>query len=93
MNERDMAAWIEQEQREHPWADEETARHLVEDHLRDDIHYYDRALNRDQRMADDDPFPEEEERREKHGHGKHGKNGAIAIVFGKPDDRDPFPED
>ena len=70
MNERDMAAWIEQEQREH----------------------YDRALNRDQRMADDDQFPEEEERREKHGHGKHGKNGAVAIVFGKPDD-DPFPED
>lgn len=97
MKEREMAEWIEAEMRRHPWADEDTARRIVEDNLRDDIHWYDKALNRDQRMAEDDadPFPERDEREERRER-RHGKPGAVAIVFGaKPakDDADPFPED
>ena len=54
-------------------------------------------------MEDDDPFPEDrdeqDERRPRRRRGpgewadRNGKPGAVAIVFGKPANDDPFPED
>ena len=98
MTEREMGDWIAEEKERHPRADDETLRRIVEDNLRYDIHYYDRALNRDQRMAaddEDDPFPEHDRRDDKRGGRRHGKPGALVIAFGKPahDEADPFPEE
>ena len=97
MDKRQMDEWIAGEMRRHPWADERIARKIVEDNLRDDIHYYDRALNKDQRMADEvggpsedemrDPYPsddeeEDEEDEEERKRHRHGPKGGVLIVFG-----------
>ena len=97
----DMKKAIEQEQKEHPWADEDIARKLVEDHLREDPDYYgsgdeggeeedDSALFGPTR--EDDPYPEEEEK--EHHHGQKKPTLVIAMMSGKEkDNRDPYPED
>lgn len=64
MDKRQMDEWIAGEMRRHPWADERIARKIVEDNLRDDIHFYDHALNKDQRMADEVGGPSEDEMRD-----------------------------
>jgi len=97
MDKRQMDEWIAGEMRRHPWADERIARKIVEDNLRDDIHFYDHALNKDQRMADEvggpsedemrDPYPsddeedDEEDEEERRRH-RHGHKGGVLIVFG-----------
>lgn len=64
MDKRQMDEWIAGEMRRHPWADERIARKIVEDNLRDDIHFYDHALNKDQRLADEVGGPSEDEMRD-----------------------------
>lgn len=93
----DMKKAIAIEQKEHPWADEEIARKLVEDHLRDDPNYYgdeeegpeeedDSALFGPTR--DDDPYPEEElgpdeeELGPKHGPKHDGGKPELVIAIG-----------
>lgn len=98
----DMKKAIAIEQKEHPWADEEIARKLVEDHLREDPNYYGDEEGPEEEEDDsalfgptreDDPYPEddEEEGREHH----HGKKPMLVIEFGGKgkDERDPYPED
>ena len=62
MDKRQMEEWIAFELRKHPWADDRIARRIVEDNLRDDVHFYDRALDRDMEEAEDDDLPLDEER-------------------------------
>lgn len=84
----DMEKAIAVEREEHPWADEEIARKLVEDHLRDDPDYY--AGAGEDEGEEGDPYPEHGE--EHHGHGKP----ALVISIGgkpKPKDEDPYPEE
>ena len=57
-----MEEWIAFELRKHPWADDRIARRIVEDNLRDDVHFYDQALDRDMEEAEDDDLPLDEER-------------------------------
>ena len=87
----EMKRAIAIEKEEHPWADDEIARKLVEDHLRDDPSYYDGMEEED----DGDPYPEESPMPSKHGHGK--PELVIAIGAGKPkkneEEGDPYPED
>ena len=97
MDKRQMDEWIADEMRRHPWADDRIARKIVEDNLRYDIHYYDKALNEDQRMVEEgadergdemrDPYPddedEDEEEEEPRRHRGPGKpKGGVLIVFG-----------
>lgn len=95
-----MKKAIEVELREHPWATEEIAQKLVEDHLRDDPNYYggtpeeeEEELPDDEEAPREDPFPEDEEEEEEprrpHPHGKP----TLTIVFGAKPKKDPFPED
>lgn len=95
-----MKKAIEVELREHPWATEEIAQKLVEDHLRDDPNYYgeelegDDELPEDEEAMKDDPFPEDEEEEEEEPMHKHGHpKPSLTIVFGAKPKKDPFPED
>ena len=89
----EMKKAIAVEKEEHPWANDEIARKLVEDHLRDDPTYYDGM--EDDEEDDGDPYPEEERGPKHRGHGK--PELVIAIGAGKPkkgeEEGDPYPED
>ena len=80
----DMEKAIAVEREEHPWADEEIARKLVEDHLREDPDYYGDAA--EEEGEEGDPYPEE----------GHGKKPSLTISIGmkpKKVEEDPYPEE
>ena len=90
--ERKIDDMVAELRRRHPWLDIETAKRIADDDVKAEME-----------MEDDDPFPEDrdeqDERRPRRRRGpgewadRNGKPGAVAIVFGKPANDDPFPED
>lgn len=80
--ERKIDDMVAELRRRHPWLDIETAQRIADDDVKAEME-----------MEDDDPFPEDRDEQDERRPRRRMKPGAVAIVFGKPANDDPFPED
>jgi hypothetical protein len=100
MNEDMIKKYIEIERSQHPWAETDILRRIVEDELAADPEYYEEAGDEDEAEVEgeteddeqesEDPFAEEKEDK-KPANGMKEKKPSIIIAIGEH--KDPFPKE